>query len=120
MHWILCLVLSPVHLILTVHLIHQELMQGQEEAMRPSSVEREAEMRALKEELQLALKKEREAQVFVNHEIIRKHKVLVFLRCYMSYSFVLSLQNELSALRLSLAHHQVEGVATEDSTDHQV
>uniref|UniRef100_A0A665T3I6 Short myomegalin-like EB1 binding protein N-terminal domain-containing protein n=1 Tax=Echeneis naucrates TaxID=173247 RepID=A0A665T3I6_ECHNA len=40
-----------------------ELMQGQEEAMRLSSKENEAEMKALQEELQLALKKEREAQV---------------------------------------------------------
>lgn len=38
----------------------------------------------------------------------------------MSYAFVHSPQNELSALRLSLVHHQFEGVATEDSTDHQV
>ncbi|XP_031710402.1 myomegalin isoform X3 [Anarrhichthys ocellatus] len=54
----------------------KELMQGQEEAMQPSSKESEAEMKALQEELQLVLKKEREAQ------------------------------KELSALRLSLAHQQ--------------
>lgn len=57
--------LSPVRMILTVYFIHQELMQGQEEAMQPSSKESEAEMRALQEELQLVLKKEREAQVSV-------------------------------------------------------
>ncbi|XP_026230057.1 myomegalin-like isoform X3 [Anabas testudineus] len=67
----------------------KELMQGQEEAMEPSSADSEADMKALKEELQLALRKEREAQ------------------------------KELSALRLSLVDHQVEGVATKDSTDHQ-
>ncbi|XP_050926027.1 myomegalin isoform X4 [Lates calcarifer] len=67
----------------------KELMQGQEEASQLSSKESEAEMKALQEELQLVLKKEREAQ------------------------------EELSALRLSLAHQQVEGGATEDSPDHQ-
>lgn len=40
-------------------------MQGQEEAMQPSNEESEAEMKALQEELQLVLKKEREAQVYV-------------------------------------------------------
>lgn len=41
-------------------------MQAQEEeAMQPSSKDSEAEMRALQEELQLVLKKEREAQVSV-------------------------------------------------------
>ncbi|XP_078119731.1 myomegalin isoform X3 [Sander vitreus] len=63
----------------------KELIQGQEDAMQPSTKESEAEMEALQEELQLVLKKEREAQ------------------------------NELSALRLSLAHQQ----DTRDSTDHQ-
>lgn len=56
---------EPVLLIFTVHFIHQELMQGQEEAMQPSSTESEAETKALQEELQLVLKKEREAQVSV-------------------------------------------------------
>lgn len=41
-------------------------MQGQEEAKQTCSGETEAEMKALRDELQLALKKEREAQVFVN------------------------------------------------------
>lgn len=94
-------------------------MQGQEETMRSSSAETEAEMKALKEELQLVLKKEREAQVFVNPEIIHKNKILFFFY-HMSYLSVLSMQEELSALHLSLAHHQVEGVAKKDSTDHQV
>lgn len=40
-------------------------MQGQEEAMQLPSKESEAEMKALQEELQLVLKKEREAQVSV-------------------------------------------------------
>lgn len=40
-------------------------MLGQEETMQTSSKESEAEMRALQEELQLVLKKEREAQVSV-------------------------------------------------------
>lgn len=56
---------EPVLLIFTVYFIHQELMQGQEEAMQPSSTESEAETKALQEELQLVLKKEREAQVSV-------------------------------------------------------
>lgn len=56
---------EPVLLIFTVNFIHQELMQGQEEAMQPSSTESEAETKALQEELQLVLKKEREAQVSV-------------------------------------------------------
>lgn len=38
-------------------------MQGQEEAMQLSSQEGEAETKALQEELQLVLKKERAAQV---------------------------------------------------------
>ncbi|XP_074507165.1 myomegalin-like isoform X2 [Sebastes fasciatus] len=54
----------------------KELMQGQEEVMQSSSQESEAEMKTLQDELQLVLKKEREAQ------------------------------KELTALRLSLAHQQ--------------
>ncbi|XP_030016824.1 myomegalin-like isoform X3 [Sphaeramia orbicularis] len=57
----------------------KELMQGQEEAMSPSSKESEAELKALQEELQLMVKKEREAQ------------------------------KELSAQRLSLVHQQAKG-----------
>ncbi|XP_060941034.1 myomegalin-like isoform X6 [Limanda limanda] len=67
----------------------KELMQGQEEAMQLSSQESEAEMKTLQEELQLVLRKEREAQ------------------------------EELSALRLSLAQQQIEGVPTEDVSDPQ-
>lgn len=40
-------------------------MRGQEESMLPSSKDSEAELKALQEELQLLLRKEREAQVFV-------------------------------------------------------
>lgn len=65
-------------------------MQGQEEAMRLSSKESEAEVKALQEELQLVLKKEREAQ------------------------------KELSALRLSLTHQQAPRVDAKTSSDHQV
>ncbi|XP_041660185.1 myomegalin-like isoform X3 [Cheilinus undulatus] len=54
----------------------KELMQNQEEVMQPCAKESEAEMKALQEELQLVLKKEREAQ------------------------------KELSALRLSLSHQE--------------
>ncbi|XP_070775639.1 myomegalin-like [Enoplosus armatus] len=67
----------------------KDLMQGQEEVMQPSSTESEAEMKALQEELQLVLKKEREAQ------------------------------KELSALHLSLAPQQATRVDTKDSADHQ-
>lgn len=68
-------------------------MQGQEEAMQLSSKESEAETKALQEELQLVLKKEREAQ------------------------------KELSALRLSLTDQQTPRVDTQTSQtspDHQV
>ncbi|CAJ1072090.1 myomegalin isoform X8 [Xyrichtys novacula] len=54
----------------------KDLMQSQEAAMQPSSKESEAEIKALQEELQLVLKKEREAQ------------------------------RELSALHLSLSHQK--------------
>ncbi|XP_070701394.1 myomegalin-like isoform X2 [Pempheris klunzingeri] len=67
----------------------KELMQGQGETMHTSSKESEAEMRALQEELQLVLKKEKEAQ------------------------------KELSALRVSLTQQQATQVDTKDSTDHQ-
>ncbi|KAM4552804.1 myomegalin isoform 4-T4 [Odontesthes bonariensis] len=67
----------------------KELIQAQEEAVQPFSKESEAEMKALKDEMQLVLKKEMEAQ------------------------------KELSALRLSLARRQSEGVVTKDSPDHQ-
>lgn len=59
----------------------KELMQSQEESMQPSFTDREDEVTALQEELQLVVKKEKEAQ------------------------------EELSALRSSLAH--------QDITDHQ-
>ncbi|XP_072220629.1 myomegalin-like isoform X8 [Leuresthes tenuis] len=67
----------------------KELIQAQEETVQPFSKESESEMKALKDEMQLVLKKEMEAQ------------------------------KELSALRLSLARHQSEGVVTKDSPDHQ-
>ncbi|XP_076000607.1 myomegalin isoform X2 [Genypterus blacodes] len=54
----------------------KELMQGQEDGMEPSTKEKEAEIIAIQEELQLVVKKEREAQM------------------------------ELSDLRSSLAHQQ--------------
>lgn len=40
-------------------------MRSQEESVLPSSKDSEAELKALQEELQLCLKKEQEAQVFV-------------------------------------------------------
>lgn len=40
-------------------------MKAQEEAMQPFSKESEAEIKALKEDMQLVLKKEAEAQVSV-------------------------------------------------------
>ncbi|XP_034559899.1 myomegalin-like [Notolabrus celidotus] len=62
----------------------KELMQGQEEAMQPSFKESEEEMKALQEELQLVLKKERDAQ------------------------------RELSALRLSLSHQEATKADSSD------
>lgn len=50
--------------------MRQELMEGQEEEMLPSSKESQAEMKVLQEEMQLVLKKEREAQVPVYPVII--------------------------------------------------
>ena len=64
-HTCIPLLLFPVYLKFTVCFTRQELMQGQEEAMQLSSKESEAEMKTLQEELQLALRKEREAQVSV-------------------------------------------------------
>ncbi|XP_034039061.1 myomegalin-like [Thalassophryne amazonica] len=69
--------------------VHQELMQNQEEPMEPSSKESESEIKTLREELQLMLRKEKEMQV------------------------------ELSTLRSCLTHQQARGDSTKDSTDHQ-
>ncbi|XP_077411602.1 myomegalin-like isoform X3 [Vanacampus margaritifer] len=65
----------------------KEMMRNQEEVMMQSSTESEEEAKALQEEMRLMLKKEREAQ------------------------------NELSALRSSLASSQAKGAATA-STEH--
>uniref|UniRef100_A0A3Q3K5Z6 Uncharacterized protein n=1 Tax=Monopterus albus TaxID=43700 RepID=A0A3Q3K5Z6_MONAL len=107
--------------IFALSFIYQELMQGQEEAMHPSSKEREAEVKALEEELQLALKKEREAQVSVGPEMTHIKNPCFFLcrNIMSSYLCVFIMQKELSALHLSLARQQVEGVPTKDGTDHQ-
>ena len=108
---------EPVLLIFTVHFIHQELMQGQEEAMQPSSTESEAETKALQEELQLLLKKEREAQVSV--QTLRCIEAILLFCFFKSHkSCVCILQKELSALRL--AHQQSMHVDIKDSSDHQV
>lgn len=45
-------------------------MQAHEEAMQPSSKDSEAEVKALQEEMQLVLKREMEAQVSVELEIM--------------------------------------------------
>lgn len=109
---------EPVLLIFTVNFIHQELMQGQEEAMQPSSTESEAETKALQEELQLVLKKEREAQVSVQTLCCIK-AILVFLCFLKSHNSCVCIpQKELSALRL--AHQQSMHVDVKDSSDHQV
>ncbi|KAM9719666.1 myomegalin-like isoform 10-T10 [Menidia menidia] len=68
----------------------KELIQAQEEAVQPFTQESEAELKALKDELQLVLKKEVEAQ------------------------------EELSALRSSLvSRHRSKAGATNDGTDHR-
>lgn len=109
---------EPVLLIFTVNFIHQELMQGQEEAMQPSSTESEAETKALQEELQLVLKKEREAQVSVQTLCCIK-AILVFVCFLKSHNSCVCIpQKELSALRL--AHQQSMHVDVKDSSDHQV
>lgn len=83
---------------LTLALFCQELMRAQEEAMLPK--DGEAEAKVLQEELQLLLRKEKEAQVFA--------------MVWGLFGFVvlppnthLRLQKELSALRLSLGHQQL-------------
>lgn len=93
-------------------------MQGQEEAMQPSSTESEAETKALQEELQLVLKKEREAQVSVQTLCCIK-AILVFVCFLKSHNSCVCIpQKELSALRL--AHQQSMHVDVKDSSDHQV
>lgn len=67
----------------------KELIHKQEEATQPYAKETEAETKALQEELQLVLKREREAQ------------------------------KELSALRLSLVHQTPEGADAKDTSDCQ-
>lgn len=93
-------------------------MKAQEEAMQPFSKESEAEIKALKEDMQLVLKKEAEAQVSVKL-LSWCTKISCFL-IFKSHLWVLFLQKEISALRLSLAHQQSEGDATKDNTDHKV
>ncbi|XP_029971762.1 myomegalin isoform X3 [Salarias fasciatus] len=68
----------------------KELMQTRKEAVQPLSEDGEAEMRALQEEMQLVLKREKETQ------------------------------KELSALRSSLAHQQSGGASTEAADHHCV
>uniref|UniRef100_A0A3Q2XAB0 Uncharacterized protein n=1 Tax=Hippocampus comes TaxID=109280 RepID=A0A3Q2XAB0_HIPCM len=60
----LCLCVPCAKYLLLI-LIDQEMMQNQEEVMMQPSPESEEDMKALQEELQLMLKKEREAQVHV-------------------------------------------------------
>lgn len=57
--------------------MQQELMEGQEEEMLPSSKESQAEMKVLQEEMQLVLKKEREAQVRVCTQSLSTETVLI-------------------------------------------
>uniref|UniRef100_H3DCX3 Uncharacterized protein n=1 Tax=Tetraodon nigroviridis TaxID=99883 RepID=H3DCX3_TETNG len=78
-------------------LAHQELMRAQEESTLPSSKDSEAELKALQEELQLLLKKEREAQMIMCISVKQK---------------------ELSVLRSSLGNHQLMDSA--ESSGHQV
>lgn len=51
-------------------------MGGQEEEMLPSSKESQAEMKVLQEEMQLVLKKEREAQVPVRTQSLSTETIL--------------------------------------------
>lgn len=108
---------SLLHALFTYDLTQQELMDGQEEEMLPSSKESQAEMKVLQEEMQLVLKKEREAQVPVRTQSLSTETIL-FWFLYFDTSFLCALQKELSALRSSLAHQQTTRV--EDISDHQV
>lgn len=69
---------SPLHSLFTYDLTQQELMDGQEEEMLPSSKESQAEMKVLQEEMQLVLKKEREAQVPVPPQSLATETILFF------------------------------------------
>lgn len=57
--------------------MQQELMEGQEEEMLPSSKESQAEMKVLQEEMQLVLKKEREAQVPFHTQSLSTETILI-------------------------------------------
>lgn len=56
---------SLSQILMMVAFTHQELIHKQEEATQPYAKETEAETKALQEELQLVLKREREAQVSI-------------------------------------------------------
>lgn len=88
-------------------------MGAQEEDAQPPSKDSKAEVTVLKEELQLVLKKEREAQVSVHTTA----SVTTMLLLFFSPSLCLcALQKELAALRSSLAT-QVDNA---DGSDIQV
>lgn len=110
---------SLLHKIFTYDFTQQELMDGQEEEMLPSSKESQAEMKVLQEEMQLVLKKEREAQVPVRTQSLSTETILL-LFFYFVTSFLCAFQKELSALRSSLAHQQATRVDAKDISDHQV
>lgn len=88
-------------------------MAGQEDDLQPSSTDSKAEVAALTEELQLVVRKEREAQVSVHTPPpVTTTLLLLFSRS----ECVCASQKELAALRSSLATQ----VDTTDSSDIQV
>lgn len=88
-------------------------MAGQEEDMQPSSKDSKAEVTVLREELQLVVKKEREAQVSVHTPA---PFTIILLLLFSRSSCLCASQEELAALRSSLATQ----VDTTDSSDIQV
>lgn len=106
-----CLLLFLLLCLHDADVLHQELIQGQDEAVQK---ETEAEMKALKEDMQLVLKKEIEAQVFtcLDLEMMQPQRKETSTLQVISQDF-LSLQKEISALRSSLEE-------AKDGTDHQV
>lgn len=92
----------------------QDLIREQEEAVQE---EREAEVKALKDEIQLVLKKEKEAQVSSSdlQDAAPKSCLRLFL-----HGVVLFTQIEIADLRSSLAHRQIQNAATKDGAHQQV
>lgn len=76
---------SLLHALFTYDFMQQELMEGQEEEMLSSSKASQAEMKVLQEEMQLVLKKEREAQVPVRTQSFTTETILIVFFFFPNY-----------------------------------